>query len=107
LRLFSFGGYALALAALALEVFGAYDSYPLAPYFTAAPLSFSDEMSGVENLTSKVFRALLFRGLKCNLRREFDVKASWALRLSPLGNLPPPRGNPLGLPLGVSHRPDT
>jgi len=26
LRLFSFGGYALALAALALEVFGAYDS---------------------------------------------------------------------------------
>jgi len=28
LRLFSFGGYGLALAALALEVFGAYDSYP-------------------------------------------------------------------------------
>jgi len=28
LRLFSFGGYALALAALALVVFGAYDSYP-------------------------------------------------------------------------------
>jgi len=29
LRLFSFGGYGLALAALALVVFGAYDSYPL------------------------------------------------------------------------------
>jgi len=28
LRLFSFGGYELALAALALVVFGAYDSYP-------------------------------------------------------------------------------
>jgi len=28
LRLFSFGGYGLALAALALVVFGAYDSYP-------------------------------------------------------------------------------
>jgi len=28
LRLFSFGGYGLALAALALAVFGAYDSYP-------------------------------------------------------------------------------
>jgi len=28
LRLFSFGGYGLALAALALGVFGAYDSYP-------------------------------------------------------------------------------
>jgi len=28
LRLFSFVGYGLALAALALEVFGAYDSYP-------------------------------------------------------------------------------
>jgi len=26
--LFSFGGYGLALAALALVVFGAYDSYP-------------------------------------------------------------------------------
>jgi len=29
LRLFSFGGYGLALAALALVVFGAYDSYPV------------------------------------------------------------------------------
>jgi len=28
LRLFSLGGYGLALAALALVVFGAYDSYP-------------------------------------------------------------------------------
>ena len=28
LRLISFGGYGLALAALALVVFGAYDSYP-------------------------------------------------------------------------------
>jgi len=28
LRLFSFGGYGLVLAALALVVFGAYDSYP-------------------------------------------------------------------------------
>jgi len=27
MRLFSFGGYGLALAALALVVFGAYDSY--------------------------------------------------------------------------------
>jgi len=31
LRLFSFGGYGLALAALALVVFGAYDSYPYLP----------------------------------------------------------------------------
>jgi len=29
LRLFSFCGYGLALAALALVVFGAYDSYPV------------------------------------------------------------------------------
>jgi len=28
LRLFSFGGYGLALAALALVLLGAYDSYP-------------------------------------------------------------------------------
>ena len=30
MRLFSFGGYGSALAALALVVFGAYDSYPSA-----------------------------------------------------------------------------
>jgi len=29
LRLFSFGGYGLALAALALVLFGAYDSYSI------------------------------------------------------------------------------
>jgi len=29
LQLFSFCGYGLALAALVLELFGAYDSYPL------------------------------------------------------------------------------
>jgi len=32
LRLFSFGGYGLALAALALVVLGAYDSYPRFPF---------------------------------------------------------------------------
>jgi len=32
LRLFSFGGYGLALAAVALVVFGAYDSYPIKQY---------------------------------------------------------------------------
>jgi len=31
LQLFSFGGYELALAAFALVVFGAYDSYPILP----------------------------------------------------------------------------
>jgi len=35
LRLFSFGGYGFALAALALEVFGAYDSYPNQKCFLA------------------------------------------------------------------------
>jgi len=29
LRLFSFGGYGLALAVLALVIFGAYDSYAI------------------------------------------------------------------------------
>jgi len=42
LRLFSFGGYglalaALALAALALVVFGAYDSYPVIVALQTAP----------------------------------------------------------------------
>jgi len=32
LLLFSFGGYGLALAALALVVFGAYDSYPFCSF---------------------------------------------------------------------------
>jgi len=36
LRLFSFGGYGLALAALALVALGAYDSYPLRPLAFAA-----------------------------------------------------------------------
>jgi len=36
LRLFSFGGYGLALAAMALVVFGAYDSYPFEPFITSA-----------------------------------------------------------------------
>jgi len=38
LRLFSFGGYGLALAALAIVVFGAYDSYPV---LRLRPLAFS------------------------------------------------------------------
>jgi len=41
LRLFSFGGYGLALAALALVVFGAYDSYPLVGVSPSAPLGLS------------------------------------------------------------------
>jgi len=36
LRLFSFGGYGLALAALAFVVFGAYDSYPTMQLFKSA-----------------------------------------------------------------------
>jgi len=36
MRLFSFGGYGLALAALALVVFGAYDSYPCGSCWLAA-----------------------------------------------------------------------
>ena len=39
MRLFSFGGYGLALAALALMVFGAYDSYPNSPYLPLHILS--------------------------------------------------------------------
>jgi len=42
LRLFSFGGYGLALAALALVVFGAYDSYPSEQY-VAEPKSFHNQ----------------------------------------------------------------
>jgi len=38
LRLFSFGGYGLALAALALVVFGAYDSYPIQKLSNQKPL---------------------------------------------------------------------
>jgi len=39
LRLFSFGGYGLALAALALVLFGAYDSYPKYPLKYFFPVS--------------------------------------------------------------------
>jgi len=47
LRVFSFGGYGLALAALALVVFGAYDSYP----------------SSYPNLQKKNVKFVLGRGL--------------------------------------------
>jgi len=40
LRLFSFGGYGLALAALALVVFGAYDSYPYHAIFFEIEIRF-------------------------------------------------------------------
>jgi len=39
LRLFSFGGYGLALAALALVVFGAYDTYPVRLVLRLRPLA--------------------------------------------------------------------
>jgi len=49
LRLFSFGGYGLALAALALVVFGAYDSYPFHLCFSCKrALDSSPEMGARE-----------------------------------------------------------
>jgi len=45
LRLFSFGGYGLALAALALVVFGAYDSYP---YQTTSALIHCDPEKDID-----------------------------------------------------------
>jgi len=42
LRLFSFGGYGLALAALALVVFGAYNSYPILPREKGFPYDFKE-----------------------------------------------------------------
>jgi len=41
LRLFSFGGNGLALAALALVVFGSYDSYPVLSAASLESSSFS------------------------------------------------------------------
>jgi len=38
LRLFSFGGYGSALAALALVVFGSYDSYPAGQQLSKAEI---------------------------------------------------------------------
>jgi len=48
LRLFSFGGYGLALAALALVVFGAYDSYPQFPLLTFTFIKNNDKVNGVK-----------------------------------------------------------
>jgi len=50
LQLFSFGGYGLALAALALVVFGAYDSYPFTPHLsTTAGLKIKIYVASMEN----------------------------------------------------------
>ena len=43
MRLFSFGGYGLALAALVLVVFGAYDSYPKGATSLKIRLRYTDE----------------------------------------------------------------
>ena len=57
--LFSFGGYGLALAALALVVFGAYDSYPgkvitLFLYLALLGFAWKCGTEEVENATFKV-----------------------------------------------------
>jgi len=44
LRLFSFGVYGLALAALALVVFGAYDSYPIISFKISSKNAFYQEL---------------------------------------------------------------
>jgi len=54
LRLFSFGGYGLALAALELVVFGAYDSYPMHFFLTMAGF-FTSECRLLVALVFKVF----------------------------------------------------
>jgi len=46
LRLFSFGGYGLALAALALVLFGAYDSYPNPKPSLQFPVDVQEEIPG-------------------------------------------------------------
>ena len=48
MRLFSFGGYGLALAALALVVFGAYDSYP-----TFEPLEVTGRLTPVLDCSAR------------------------------------------------------
>jgi len=50
LRLFSFGGYGLALAALALVVFGAYDSYPANSHFDRKKLYNRESVQKVASL---------------------------------------------------------
>jgi len=54
LRLFSFGGYGLALVALALVVFGAYDSYPVSSKCASAiaPLMMKQWITEVKKKTS-------------------------------------------------------
>jgi len=56
LRLFSFGGYGLALAALALVVFGAYDSYPFNSIFAGFfNLFYRQKCVGFSNLKKMLY----------------------------------------------------
>jgi len=61
LLLFSFGGYGLALAALALVVFGAYDSYPITiiPCHITSKLNTGRSSSRIADFQSFTFEQVL------------------------------------------------
>jgi len=67
LRLFSFGGYGLALAALALVIFGAYDSYPKIPHIK------STEHSRITQIR-RGYPVFYFLEMKFHDLREFFVR---------------------------------
>jgi len=59
LRLLSFGGYGLALAALALVVFGAYDSYPTVQRLMVLPSDSKNLLLGIDFMLNEKHKSYL------------------------------------------------
>ena len=99
MRLFSFGGYGLALAALALLVFGAYDSYPifcLSGLALTLHLVHKNKISALtsqyplwsEKICSKELRASSKKNPEKNDRESgFRVPTKWLFTRCPIQNV--------------------
>jgi len=90
LRLFSFGGYGSALAALALVVFGAYDSYPhqITKLVTSACKKSSYPHDGEYHLSSNVFCLSPFRSVPCVLKPVNKMQVFSLTKSYPFDHLP-------------------
>jgi len=64
LRVFSFGGYGLALVALALVVFGAYDRYPTKYTLANLPLSLRMAIIVLCKIPDKIYDVMVSRHVR-------------------------------------------
>jgi len=117
LRLFSFGGYGLVLAALALVLFGAYDSYPNSPINGNSPY-FRNSIKAIKDTRNQIGRVALSQdggGKRWYQSAGLLIGGMFRNQNSPLPRAPPPRTSPIGthnscsgpsVPLGAARAGD-